>query len=141
MIGILLVVVILGILATIVLAVQGSTSPKGTNGAASQGTTTTAPQSVGSAAQESAISACEADYQTVNSALQTYRTLKGTEPAAGSAWATAGAGGALLASWPTDPQYFTITWDGTQLSVIPAKGTASHGSVGTSTPPTGCFAA
>jgi hypothetical protein len=141
MIGILLVVVILGILAAVVLAVQSSPSTKSA-GTAPQGTTTTIPQSIGSAAQEGAVSACEADYQTVNAAVLTYRTLKGVDPSAGTSWATAASsGGALLTSWPSDPQYYSIVWNGTVLSVVPAKGTPSHGSIGTKSPPTGCFAA
>ena len=58
MIGTLAVVLILGVLATIVLSSNHPATPSG-SGASSLVTTTTVPQSVGSGAQEAAISACK----------------------------------------------------------------------------------
>jgi len=141
MIGTLAVVVILGVLVSVVLSSNHPPAPSGT-GASSSVTTTTVPQSVGSGAQEAAVSACRLNFQALSSALMSYRALNGASPAAGTAWATSTTnGGPYLAVWPTDVHYFSISWNGTILSVLPARGAASHGSLGTSSPATGCFAA
>jgi len=145
MIGTLAVVIILGILVTIVLSSNHPSTPSTTLGTTSSGapvTTTTVPQSVGGAAQEAAISTCQLDFQAVTTALMDYRALNGAYPAEGIAWATSSAmGGPYMQSWPDGRPYFTISWNGTALGVVPFRGTASHGSIGTSTPVTGCFAA
>jgi type II secretory pathway pseudopilin PulG len=141
MISTLAVVVILGVLVTIVLSTKHPATPSGA-GSSSSLSTTTVPQSVGSGAQEAAISACQLNFQALTTALTDYRALNGAYPAAGTAWATSSTnGGPYLAAWPADVHYYSITWNGSILSVLPAKGTASHGSMGTNTPVTGCFAA
>jgi type II secretory pathway pseudopilin PulG len=141
MIGTLAVVLILGVLATIVLSSNHPATPSG-SGASPLVTTTTVPQSVGSGAQEAAISACKLNFQALTTALADYRALNGAYPAAGTTWATSSTnGGPYLAAWPTDAHYYSIAWNGLILSVIPVRGVASQGSIGTSSPVTGCFAA
>lgn len=136
----LMVVIILGILVTIVLAEQNGPAPRSTT--ADGVTTTTVPKNVASAATDAAISACVANYQAITSLITTYRTLNGVNPPSGTSWATSSSnGGPLVQSWPSAPQYYSIVWNGTTLGVVPTRGEASHGSVGTSSPPTGCYAA
>ena len=138
MIGLLAVVVILGVLAVVALS---QSTPPSTSGSSGGTNTTTAPQSVASGAQLAAVAACQADFALVKVALQDYRAVNGSPPASGTAWAIRSAlGGPYLQSWPSVASYFTIRWDGSALSVIPAKGVASHGSYGTKSPATGCFA-
>jgi hypothetical protein len=145
MIGTLAVVIILGLLVTIVLTTNNPSTPSTTVGTTSSGapvTTTTAPQSVGSAAQEAAIITCQFDFQIINTALMDYHAVNGSYPAAGIGWATSTTkGGPYMQSWPDGRPYYTISWNGSLLGVVPFRGTASHGSIGTSTPATGCFAA
>ena len=105
-------------------------------------TTTTAPATTESGAQQAAVAACQLDYQTIETALADYRSLNGTFPAAGDAWATAAAsGGPFLQVWPESAPYYSITWNGAVLSVIPVSGTSSLGSDGSSSSKSGCFAA
>ena len=140
LLGTLLTVIILAVMVVIMLNTLGGSSSTGTTipGA----TTTTAPATPANGAQEAAVSACQANYQTVETALADYRTLNGSSPAAGTAWAMAAAnGGPYLQVWPESAPYYSITWNGVQLSVIPVKGAPSHGSDGTSSPKSGCFAA
>jgi hypothetical protein len=136
------VVVILGIIVTIVIA-NGPSGPKSTDVGGTAGTTTTTSvKTIGSDATASAISACLANYTVIETALSYYKTLNGASPAAGTAWATTATNGSpLMDSWPSGAPYYTITWNGTELSVIPLRGTASHATAGTSAPRTGCYAA
>jgi len=88
------------------------------------------------------VSACQANYQAIETALADYRSLNGSSPAPGDAWATSASnGGPFLQVWPQSALYYSITWNGAELSVVPARGTSSHGSDGTSSPRSGCFAA
>jgi hypothetical protein len=144
MLATLLTLIILAVMVVIMFNTLGG-SPSGTGtgttipGATS---TTTAPTTPGSGAQEAAASACRANYQAIETALADYRSLNGSLPAAGVAWATASTnGGPYLQVWPESALYYSITWNGVQLSVIPARGASSHGSDGTSSPKSGCFAA
>ena len=141
LLGTLAVVIVLGVMVTVALAtLQPKATPSSTTlpGA----TTTTIPQSAASGAQEAAIAACQADYQVINSAISEYSALQGDYPPSGTGWATSSAnGGPLLQTWPSEANYFALTWNGSVLSVVPARGPASHGSAGTNFPPTGCFAA
>ena len=145
MIGTLAVVIILGILVTIVLSTKTPSTPNTTQETSSSGalvTTTTVPQSVGSAAQQAAVSTCQLNFQAITTALTDYHALNGSNPAAGTAWATSSAkGGPYMQSWPNGRPYYSLEWNGTILSVVPVRGSASHGSIGTSAPATGCFAA
>lgn len=84
------------------------------------------------------VAACRADYLTLAMALAAYRSIDGVSPPAGRTWATTGSA-ALIHNWPK-LSGFAFSWNGTLLSVVPIAGTASHGSLGTSTPPTGCYA-
>lgn len=142
MVSTLAVVVILGVLVTVVISNGPGPKSPGAGGSAAGTTTTTSVKSIGSDAKASAISACLASYTEVNSALTYYKTLNGALPSAGTAWATSSASGsALIQSWPTGAPNYRITWNGVELIVIPHRGTASRGTSGTSTPPTGCYAA
>jgi hypothetical protein len=143
LLGILSVVGTLGILAVIVLTLNIGSSPAtvGTTLPGSPPTTTTGPQVISSEQQVADRAACQADYAALVTAISDYQTLNGSSPPAGDAWATAkSAGGPFLQSWPSIAPAFSLTWNGAVVSVVPAKGRASHGSMGTDSPPTGCFA-
>ena len=138
----LLVVVLLGVLATIVLTLQSPSTTSGTGATTPLGTTSALPKSVGGGADLAARVACESDYLSIMTALSAYRTLNGVWPSLGASWATSSThGGPFLQAWPSDKRYFSITWNGNVLSVVPAQGVASHSNAGTSSPKTGCFAA
>ncbi|HTT59712.1 MAG TPA: hypothetical protein VMF33_06655 [Acidimicrobiales bacterium] len=143
MISTLAVVVILGVIVTIVVANGGTPSNPRTSISGTPGdtTTTTGPSSIGSDATAAAISSCLGNYAIVESAISDYQSLENSTPPAGTAWATSASGGPILQSWPSDPGYYTLSWNGHLLSVIPEHGAASHGNTGTSSPPTGCHAA
>jgi hypothetical protein len=143
MLGILLTVIILGVMVVIMLKTLGGTpSTTGTTTTVPGVTVTTAPTTPANGAQEAAVTACEANYQALETALGDYESLNGSSPPAGETWATAATnGGPYLQDWPETATYYRITWNGTLLSVIPAKGVASHGSDGSSSPKSGCFAA
>ncbi len=144
LLGILSVVATLGILAVIVLTLNfgSSPAPVGTTLPGSRPTTTTtADQDVTSEQQVAERAACQANFTAILTAVTDYRTLNGSNPPAGIAWATSkGAGGPYLQSWPSGAPAYTLTWNGSALSVVPTKGRASHGSFGTASPVTGCFA-
>ncbi|MGB7103985.1 MAG: hypothetical protein WBD82_05255 [Acidimicrobiales bacterium] len=142
MLSTLIVVVILGVMVTVVLSESPGKKANTSTGQSAATTTSTTPKSIGTEAQLAAVSSCEANYDTVSTAIQTYNAENGSNPPAGPAWATSTAsGGPFLQSWPADPKYFAIVWNGVSISVVPVKGVASHGSMGTSSPPTGCYAA
>jgi hypothetical protein len=93
-------------------------------------------------ASTDAIATCRADYKVVSAAVRRYRSRNGMLPPAGTAWThTTTDAGPLLRAWQRDRHDYTIQWNGSTLSVVPAKGVTAHDSVGTSAPPTGCFAA
>ncbi len=152
LIGLLIVVLILGVMAAVTLGGLGytpnaamtgipSTMPGGGAIVATTSTTIVTHRLVNHASA-TAIAACRADYATVRAAVQNYKKRNGALPPAGTAWAHASAkGGPLLKVWPQDDHDYTIVWNGSTLSVVPVKGTVAHGSVGTSSPPTGCYAA
>ena len=140
MLGTLLTVIVLGVMVVIMLNTLGSPSGTGA-GTTIPGATTTVPKTVASGAQVAAASACQVNYLAIETALADYRSLNGSLPAAGAAWATAAAnGGPYLQVWPGSALYYSITWNGAQLSVIPVRGAASHGSDGAGSPKSGCFA-
>jgi type II secretory pathway pseudopilin PulG len=124
MIALLVVVLILGVLSAVVLG----------GGFAN-------PQPVVTATKGHVVSACEADYNIVDEAVQSYFDANLVDPPAGPSWATAHAhGGPYLQSWPDDPGYYDIAWTGRNLGVDPAHGLASFASSGSSAAATGCFA-
>jgi hypothetical protein len=147
LVAILSVVATLGVLVAITLSLSlgSSTPPSHTpphSNTATTSTTTTAPKDAASGASEATLAACQANFAIIESAVETYRALNGTYPPAGTAWAISDAdGGPLMQSWPSTPSSYAITWNGRVLSVIPVRGTASHGSAGNQTLKTGCFAA
>jgi hypothetical protein len=144
LLGILSVVATLGILAVIVLTLNfGSTpsSPSTSIGGSPQTTTTTGPQDIASEQSVAERAACQANFAGILTAVADYRSLNGSNPPAGTTWATStSAGGPYLQTWPSGAPAYTLTWNGTTLSVVPTKGHASHGSFGTTSPATGCFA-
>ena len=141
LLGTLLTLVILGVMAVIMLNTLGA-SPTGPTTTIPGVTVTTAPTTPANGAQEAAVSACQANYVAIETALADYRALNGSSPAAGVTWATSSAnGGPFLQVWPQSALYYRITWNGAQLSVVPVRGASSHGSDGTSSPKSGCFAA
>lgn len=144
MLSTLIVVIILGVIVTVVISEQSSSPPPSGSGTASVATTTTVPttKTIGSDSQASTVSACEANFATMSTAIETYRALHGSAPPAGTAWATSSVGGSpILQSWMSSAVGYEISWNGSVLSVVPTKGAYSYGSYGTSTPQTGCFAA
>jgi hypothetical protein len=142
MLATLLTLIILGVMVVIMFNTLGG-SPSGTGtGSTIPGVTTTAPSTPESGAQEAAVAACQANYQAIETALADYRSLNGSLPGAGTTWATSSAnGGPYLQVWPESAPYYSIAWNGAQLSVVPVRGATSYGSIGTSAPKTGCFAA
>jgi hypothetical protein len=141
MVATLVVVVILGVVASVVIAGQNTNSKNQKARALPGVTTTTAPRSTGSASEESTVAACQADYQSINTALGAYKALNGHSPAPGTSWATSSLnGGPFLTTWPSQVRSFTLVWTGTTLNVVPRIGTASEGSMGDASAKTGCFA-
>lgn len=144
LLGILSVVATLGILAVIVLTLNlgSSPAPSGTTLPGSPSTTTTAvPQDISSEQQVADRAACEANYAAITTAVSDYSALNGSNPPSGVAWATsASEGGPFLQSWPSLARAFSFTWNGDVVSVVPVKGTPSHGTDGSPSPATGCFA-
>lgn len=137
MIATLLVVIILGILVTIVLTSNSGTP---TTTGTSSTPTTTQPKTVAAGASEATLAACEANFVTLETAVESYEAVHGSDPPSGTTWATSAQGGqALLPSWPTSASY-VITWSGSTLSVVPHRGVASRGSFGSSSPASGCYA-
>ncbi len=143
MIATLLTLIILGGMAVVMLnTLGGSPTGSGTTTTIRGVTPTTVPSTPESGAQEAAVSSCHANYLAIETALAEYRALNGSSPAAGTAWATtASDGGPFLQTWPETSSGYSITWDGTQLSVIPVRGAPSRGSDGAAAPKSGCFAA
>jgi hypothetical protein len=144
LLGILSVVGTLGILAVIVLTLNFGSSPStvGTTvPGVTQTTTTTGPQDIGIEQSAAERAACQVNFLALSTAVTEYSSLNGSDPPAGTAWATSSsAGGPYVQTWPSGAPAYTITWNGTTLSVVPVKGHASHGSPGTTSPATGCFA-
>ncbi len=143
MLATLVTLIVLAVMAVIMFnTLGGSPSGTGTGTTIPGATATTAPATPENGAQEAAVSACQANYLAIETALTDYRSLNGSSPPAGAAWATAAAnGGPYLQVWPESAPFYSIAWNGAQLSVIPVRGTSSHGSDGTNSPKSGCFAA
>jgi hypothetical protein len=143
MLATLITLIILGVMVVVMFnTLSGSPSATGTSTTVPGATSTTAPATPANGAQEAAVSACQANYQSLETALSDYQSLNGSLPAAGTAWSTAAVnGGPYLQAWPESAPYYSITWNGAQLSVNPLRGASSHGDDGTSSPKTGCFAA
>ncbi|MFI5035763.1 MAG: hypothetical protein ACHQFZ_06120 [Acidimicrobiales bacterium] len=142
MVATLMVVVILAVMVSIALSAGSGPTPHGTSVANGPTTSTTAASNASQDFRSARVSQCQADYQSLKTALATYRALNGAYPPAGTAWATSSAnGGPYLQSWPTDAKHFTISWNGSSLNVVPYRGLAARGSDGSRSPASGCFAA
>jgi hypothetical protein len=143
MLATLVTLIVLAVIAVIMFnALSGTPSSTGPTTTIRGVTPTTAPATPENGAQEAAVAACQANYQALETALADYESLNGSEPAAGTAWATSTSNdGPFLQSWPQSPTYYSITWNGSILSVTPVRGASSRGSVGTRSPKSGCFAA
>jgi type II secretory pathway pseudopilin PulG len=143
MLATLVTLIVLGVMAVIMFnTLGGSPAGTGTGTTLPGATETTAPATPENGAREAAVSACQANYLAIETALSDYRSLNGSSPPAGAAWATAAAnGGPYLQVWPESAPYYSIKWNGAQLSVIPVRGASSQGSDGTNSPKSGCFAA
>lgn len=134
--------IIMGVIAVIMFNTLGGTPTGPATNPTIPGATTTAPVTPENGGQEAAVAACRANYVSIEAALTDYRALNGSLPSAGTEWATSATnGGPLLQVWPEGRPYYTITWNGSQLSVLPISGASSHGSDGTSSSKSGCFAA
>ncbi|MCU1363911.1 MAG: hypothetical protein JWM55_1739 [Acidimicrobiaceae bacterium] len=133
-------VIVLGVIAGVVVSESSHSKPGPSPTLNGPATTTTAP-GIASEAQLAAVSGCETNFATIATAIQTYSAENGSPPPAGISWATASTrGGPFLQSWPTDSPYYAITWNGVSENVIPKKGITSRGTLGTSSPATGCYA-
>jgi hypothetical protein len=138
LLGILTVVLLLGGIAAFAVT-QVPTAGIGTtttsNGPGGVTQTTSLPSS------SVLVAECVYDYATVAAALSDYETLNGAPPRAGTSWATSTtAPGPYVQSWPQGEGRFAIRWNGTSLVVVPARGAASVGSSGATSPPSGCEA-
>lgn len=123
MVALLVVVLILGVMSAIVLG----------GGFAN-------PQPVVTATTGNVVGACESDYDSVYEAAQSYFASNLAYPPAGASWATSRArGGPYLTSWPSDPAYYHIDWNGQGVSVDSVHGHPSYGSFGSKSSSTGCF--
>lgn len=149
LIGLLIVLLILGLMAAATLGGLGYTSnptltgvPLTMPGGEVIVTTTTLTPSPNKISRTTAIANCRDDYTKVRAAVQSYEQRNGALPPEGTTWAhTVVNGVPLLRVWQRDKHYYAIEWNGLTLSVVPAEGVTAYGTVGTSAPPTGCFAA
>ena len=105
MIELLIVIVVLGILATVVIFALGGVTA------------------------QSAQSSCNADAKTVQVAIEAYNAQKGVYPATDvtdtASMTTAGLG-PYLHSWPSNAPHYAVEWDSTAKLVkvaVPATGT------------------
>jgi general secretion pathway protein G len=108
LIELLIVIVVLGILAAVVVF------------------------SLGSVTSKSAVSACQADGATINTAMAAYNANNGAYPLTSSALTSSASGGPYLQSWPANYGHYTFAMDTDTggLWVI-----ASSGSTPAPTPP------
>ncbi len=125
------VVMIIAVLAALVLSAQSPPRHAPLAGTARA----TLPAKSGAALSAASVAACRADFATITAALGAYRALHGSNPPAGTTWATGG----LLAAWPVDSEHLFI-WNGRLLEVQPSRGEVSRASAGTPAPASGCFA-
>lgn len=118
--------------AALVLAACGSgtaqtgptSSSTNTTSPAPSSTNTTSTISVSPIATPSAIAACNADAQSVVTAVESYEALKGAWPT--SPGQLVGPGG-YLRTWPNNPGYYTISLGANgAVDVTPAPGTPGH---------------
>jgi hypothetical protein len=129
---------VLGILLAIASSKANTTSTRRTEGTSHPSALSTSSNSA-VITQQATVIACQSDYQSVDRALQLYEAFAAGKPPTGQSWATSTtSGGPYLQEWPSNPAY-EITWDGSNLDVVPVHGAPSRGSPGTPTPPTGCY--
>ncbi|MGA2432200.1 MAG: hypothetical protein ABSG09_01945 [Acidimicrobiales bacterium] len=140
LISLLLVLIILGVM--MVLAID-SLDQTGLPASGSRGSTSTLASSKGAGGivTQAEVSACEADYSSIETAIVTYFSDNGKPPGPGTTWATSNPSGEpIMPSWPTSRD-FSFTWNGTVLTIQPRYGPSSSDSLGTASPRTGCYAA
>jgi len=132
---------ILGIMmAPSIESLTGTGLPSSGTGGSS--TTLSMPTGAVDIVAQAQISACGADFSSVETAIVTYYSDNGKPPGTGTTWATSNPNGApTMQSWPSGAPYFTLVWSGTVLTVTPRCGPASTDSIGTKTPRTSCYAA
>ena len=130
MLGILLTVIILGVMVVIMFNTLGGT-PTGSGttstipgSTATPGTTSTAPATPENGAQAAAVTACQANYQAIETALTDYRSLNGSSPAAGAMGNVNGEWRTLSAGLARNGDLLLI-WNGAQLSVMFVRGAPS----------------
>ena len=144
LVGMLVSLIILGILAYVAvnfLVSPSATVPVVTGTSTAPSATPTTGQPLSSVLHLAVVTACRADFTSVETAISDYRAVSGANPPSGTAWATATlSGGPFLQSWPTGNGAYAIGWNGANVVVTPRSGVASVGNVGTPTPPTGCYA-
>jgi general secretion pathway protein G len=87
LIELLIVIVVLGILAAVVVF------------------------SLGSVTSKSAVSACQADGATINTAMAAYNANNGAYPLTSSALTSSASGGPYLQSWPANYTHYTFRMD------------------------------
>ncbi len=140
LISLLIVVIILGVMMTLTIdSLDGTGLPSSPSNATT--TLPSTPSGANTVITQAQVAACKADFSTIETALVTYLSDNGRPPGAGTTWATSNPNGApILSAWPSGAPNFTFAWNGTNLEVIPAHGNASYDSLGTSSPPTGCYA-
>ncbi len=108
LIGLLLVVAILGISAVVaVSSLGGTTSGKQSDGGAAT-TVGTSTEEIGGIANQSAVTACQADASQVQTAIQEYSALHGVAPAVVTAPLLTTGPSPFLVSFPSSPD-FTIS--------------------------------
>ncbi len=140
LISLLLVVIILGVMMTLTIDSLDGTGIPASSSSTSASLAT--PQGANDVISQAQVVACEADYSSIETALVTYLSDNGRPPGPGTTWATVNPHGApIMQSWPSGGPYFSLTWDGTVLTVTPRFGPSSHDSIGTPDPRTGCYAA
>jgi len=102
LISLLLVVMILGIMMALTLESLNGTglTSSGTGGSS---TTLSIPKGAGDVVAQAQISACEADFSSVETAIVTYYSDNGKPPGAGTTWATHNPyGSPIMQSWPSE---------------------------------------
>ena len=95
---------------------------------------TTAPTTPESGAQEAAVSACEANYLSIETALTEYRSLNGSPPAPEPRGRRRPRTAGLPASLAGECDVLLHLLERSELSVVPVRGAASHGSTARALP-------
>jgi general secretion pathway protein G len=111
LIELLIVIVVLGILAAVVVF------------------------SLGSVTSKSAVSACQADGATVNTAMAAYNANNGSYPTSSTELLASASGGPYLQSWPNNPSHYYFAIDATNKKLYEAIGSSTAPSAPTGATP------